>query len=81
MAEVRSLTLLKASRADVKRAFGKRNKEEVAKALASHFPELQEYLPRHRKPWMNEDERMGVYDALSFAMAALIPWEELKEIG
>ena len=37
--------------------------------LAERFPELEPYLPPIRKTWMSEDERMAIFDALSFAVA------------
>lgn len=46
-------------------------KQEIAEALARVFPELEHKLPTKRKPWEAEDERMGIFDALSFAMTAL----------
>ena len=37
--------------------------------LAERFPEVQAFLPPIRKPWMPEDDRMSVFDALSLAVA------------
>lgn len=37
--------------------------------LAERFPEVQPFLPQLRKPWMPEDDRMAIFDALSFAVA------------
>ena len=37
--------------------------------LAECFPELQPFLPPFRKPWMPEDDRMAIFDAVSFAVA------------
>jgi hypothetical protein len=37
--------------------------------LAERFPELHPFLPPVRKPWMPEDARMAIFDALSFAVA------------
>jgi len=42
----------------------------VALALAERFPELRERLPRVRKMWMTEDERMSIFDALAMALVA-----------
>lgn len=39
--------------------------------LAERFPELQAYLPPVRKPWMPEDDRMAIFDALGFALASV----------
>ena len=47
-------------------------KFQVAQAIAKMFPELTPRLPRHRKPWMSEDERMNIFDAASFGLTALL---------
>jgi len=39
--------------------------------IADHFPELRPFLPRFRKPWMPEDDRMAIFDAVGFALAYL----------
>jgi RNase H-fold protein (predicted Holliday junction resolvase) len=44
-------------------------KEQIAAALATRFPELARHLPPHRKPWMSEDVRMSVFDAVALAVA------------
>lgn len=61
------------SRSEVQKAFAEsgKTKHEIAVALARLFPELEPRLPRKRKPWMSEDERMSIFDALSFALVAL----------
>jgi hypothetical protein len=47
-------------------------KDEIALAVASIFPELGPRLPRPRdKSYKTEDERMSIFDAVSFALAAL----------
>jgi hypothetical protein len=47
------------------------SKQSIATAIADRFPELRARLPRARKPWMSEDERMNIFDALSFALASM----------
>jgi hypothetical protein len=37
--------------------------------LAERFPDVQPFLPPFRKPYMPEDDRMAIFDALSFAVA------------
>lgn len=37
--------------------------------LAERFPELQPSLPRFRKSYMSEDDRMAIFDAVGFAVA------------
>jgi Holliday junction resolvasome RuvABC endonuclease subunit len=45
-------------------------KYAIAQALAHQFPELAHRLPPARKPWMSEDYRMGIFDAVALAVAA-----------
>jgi Holliday junction resolvasome RuvABC endonuclease subunit len=64
--KVRSISRLK-----VKQAFaesGVRNKYMVAAAIAKRFPELAPRLSRFRKPWMSEDYRMSIFDAVALAL-------------
>lgn len=53
--------------------YGLRRKEEVAAALAGHFPELHSLAPRTRKPWLSEDSRAGIFDALTLLLFAFPP--------
>jgi len=46
-------------------------KFEIAMAITNIFPELAPRMPRYRKPWMSEDPRMNIFDAVSFALACL----------
>lgn len=46
-------------------------KEKRAGVLVETFPALANYRPPHRKPWMTEDRRMAIFDALSFAITHL----------
>jgi len=60
------------SRLKVKQTFsesGATNKYEIAIAIAKRFPELAPRLPRFRKPWMSEDYRMSIFDAVGLAIA------------
>ena len=60
------------SRAELKQAFaesGAGTKYEIAMAIANRFPELAPRLPRFRKPWMGEDYRMSIFDAVALAIA------------
>jgi Holliday junction resolvasome RuvABC endonuclease subunit len=59
------------SRAKVKQAFsesGASNKHEIATTIAGRFPELAPRLPRFRKPWMSEDYRMSIFDAVALGV-------------
>jgi Holliday junction resolvasome RuvABC endonuclease subunit len=61
------------SRLELKNAFsetGAKNKYEIAIAIAKRLPELQPRLPRFRKPWMSEDYRMSIFDAVALAIRA-----------
>jgi len=57
------------SRQSVLRSFGQSsaaNKYRVAVTLTEQFPELAPHLPPERKLGDSEDERMAIFDALSF---------------
>jgi hypothetical protein len=46
-------------------------KYEIALSLIEDFPELRPRLPKPRKPWMSEDARMAIFDALAFGLTYL----------
>ncbi|MGB5025963.1 MAG: hypothetical protein WBO44_11460 [Saprospiraceae bacterium] len=56
---------------DVFEGFGKTTKYEIAQFLLSEFTELEPKRPRERKLWTSEDRNMGIFDALSLALAWL----------
>lgn len=61
-------------------------KEQVAATLAAQFPELARRVPPHRKPWMNEDPRINLFDAVGLAVAfyrrATSPaWQSIGDIA
>lgn len=67
-ARSRRLRVRSVPRTAVLRAFseiGPTTKPWIAGAIASQFPELAQKLPRRRKPWMSEDERMNIFDAVA----------------
>jgi Holliday junction resolvasome RuvABC endonuclease subunit len=71
LASKRKVKVRSFSRAKVKQAFfesGARNKYEIAAAIGKRFPELAPRLPRFRKPWMSEDYRMSIFDAVALAL-------------
>jgi hypothetical protein len=71
IARQRELPIVRVSRSRVRGLLAPaETKQEIAEALAARFPELAPRLPRPRKPWMTEDERMSIFDALSFAITA-----------
>ncbi len=69
------------SREEVKRVFlsdGDGTKHDVAEAVAKMFPEeLSSRLPPKRKPWMSEDYRMGIFDAVALSLTVRIKAELL----
>jgi len=72
IARQRKLPVVFVSRARLKEVFlPASTKQEIAEAIAARFPELRSRLPRQRKPWQSEDERMSIFDALSFCFAAI----------
>lgn len=71
IASLRRLRVQRVARRKVQRYFagGKpAMKRQVAVALTERFPELEICLPPVRKPWMREDDRMSIFDALAFAV-------------
>jgi hypothetical protein len=75
----RRLGMCQVSRKIVQRILGVSTKAEIARTLAARFPELQSRVPPERKRWMNEDERMHIFDALSFAVVVMAPVDELQK--
>jgi len=73
IAKRRNLSLVRVSRSCVRKTLKPAfTKDDIALAVASIFPELGPRLPRPRnKAWKTEDERMSIFDAVSFALAAL----------
>lgn len=64
-AERQGVPVARVSR-QLKRSDGsKATKWESAVALARLYPELASRVPPQRKPWMNEDQRMNLFDALA----------------
>lgn len=47
---------------------GETNKDDVARLIVDSFPELAPFLPKRRKVWMPEDERMAIFDAISMTL-------------
>lgn len=64
------------SRSAVKKALSQYvapTKRQIAIEIAKRFPELAPRLPRLRKPWMGEDERMSIFAAI--ALAETLFWQ------
>lgn len=61
------------SRSQIKKAFsssGAFTKYQIACAIVEQFPELSPYTPKERKPWMSEDQRMNIFDAVAQALTS-----------
>jgi len=72
LAEQENITLALFSRNQLRQAFfadGQGTKHALAEVLAKRFPdELGFRLPPKRRPWMSEDSRMGIFDAVALAL-------------
>ncbi|MFZ6016829.1 MAG: hypothetical protein ACOYU0_04290 [Nitrospirota bacterium] len=71
LASKRKIKVCCFSRQKIREAFsqyGAYTKHQIATAIAERFPELSPRLPPFRKPWMSEDYRMAIFDAVSFAL-------------
>jgi|ERR1043166_2975607 Holliday junction resolvasome RuvABC endonuclease subunit len=51
--------------------YGARTKHQRAELVASLFPVLHPRLPRKRKPWMSEADRMSIFVAAGMVMTFL----------
>ena len=54
-------------------------KQEIAIAIAERFPELAPRLPRSRKPWMSEDYRMSIFDAVALALTFFFKFKNKRD--
>lgn len=43
-------------------------KDEIAQKICEWLPELTPRVPPTRKPWMSEDRRMGIFDAVALIL-------------
>jgi len=72
MAANRKISVKLFSRDQVMKTFitdGHGTKHALAEILVKRFPEeLDLQLPLKRKPWMSEDSRMNIFDAVALAM-------------
>jgi hypothetical protein len=70
-AERQGLPVCAFSRDSVRTVFGylgSPTKHAIAEVIAKHIPAFEPYLPPERKPWMEEDARMGIFDAAALAL-------------
>jgi hypothetical protein len=57
------------AKALAERMDGRGTKHALAEIIAKRFPEeLGSRLPPKRKPWMSEDSRMNIFDAVALAL-------------
>jgi Holliday junction resolvasome RuvABC endonuclease subunit len=72
MAATREVSVKLFSQERVRRTFfadGQGTKHAVAEIIAKRFPEeLASRLPPKRKPWMSEDYRMNIFDAVALIL-------------
>jgi hypothetical protein len=71
LAEQQGLPVCAFSRDSVRAAFaylGSPTKHAIAEVIAKHIPAFEPYLPPERKRWMEEDARMGIFDAAALAL-------------
>lgn len=48
--------------------FGAKTKYEMSNTIAKFLPVFEHHKPPKRKPWMSEDSRMAIFDAIALAM-------------
>jgi hypothetical protein len=71
VARERNLLILRVTRKAIRKLFdGTKNKHHIAQSLVKIYPELEPRLPEPRKLWKTEDERMDIFDAVSFGFTA-----------
>lgn len=72
LARERGIAVSTLARGAVLRCFspveGDATKYSIAERLAKDFPEISGLLPKPRKPWQTEDERLAIFDALALAV-------------
>jgi hypothetical protein len=82
LASKQKVGLVRISRDQVEGIFapnGKGTKHARAELLSARFPEeLGSRLPPKRRPWMSEDYRMHIFDAVALALALRL--EETKQM-
>lgn len=81
LAAARRIKVKAYSPGDVRKAFhpfGVRNKDQISNKIAEWFPELLPHLPPYRKPWMAEDSRMAIFDAMAMALTFYLPQKKAE---
>jgi hypothetical protein len=73
MAEAVEVRVTTVSWQKVRDIFGRSaraTKHQIATWVAQLYPIMSRHLPPKRKSWMNEDERMNMFDAIALALTA-----------
>lgn len=80
LAKRREVKVKMLTRTRVRQVFfsdGEGTKQALAEILAKRFPaELGSRLPPKRRPWMSQDYRMDIFDAVALALAFQLPKQE-----
>lgn len=70
-ATVRRLQVFRFTRSTIRNYFGIHTKHELAEMIAAAYPGLAPRLPPKRKPWMSEDARQSLFDAVALGIVGL----------
>ncbi|MCK1481005.1 hypothetical protein IVB27_41355 [Bradyrhizobium sp. 197] len=71
LAKDRDIPAFAYSRDQVRDTFGRHespNKHRLAELIAKRIPAFERYVPPPRRPWMSEDRRMGLFDAVALGL-------------
>lgn len=71
LCEKEQLSVYRYTREQVRLVFGEfkaKTKYEIARKIVEWLPQLENKMPKVRKPWMCEDYNMGVFDAAALAI-------------
>jgi len=70
-AQAQKIPVVKYSSERIKEVFSffdVNNKQQIAQKICEWLPELSPRIPPERKPWMTEDSRMGIFDAVALVL-------------
>jgi len=70
-ADIQNIEIKKYSRARIQEVFsisGARTKHSIARKISEWLPVFSVRTPPERKPWMSEDRRMNIFDAVALAL-------------
>ncbi len=72
LAETQSVPVVKYSRGRVRKCFeasGAISRYAMAEAIGKHIPMLKRFVPPVRKRWMNENPKIGLFEAAALVLA------------